>query len=219
MRSLRLSNVTLRYANRTIFSSFTLNVEEGERLVILGPSGSGKTTLLRLIAGFVAPTKGTIYIGEKPVSETGHILVPPEKRGIGMVFQDLALWPHMNVEKNIGFGLKVRRVGAKERSRRVDAMLELVGLPGCQKKRISQLSGGERQRVALARALVLEPDTLLMDEPLSSLDETLQRRLAHEIVRLQERLQFTLFYVTHHHEEAAIIGTRRLTIQTPPASI
>ncbi|WP_300365075.1 ABC transporter ATP-binding protein [Hydrogenimonas sp.] len=212
MKIVRFEQVTCRYDEQTILDTFSLDVEQGERLVILGPSGSGKTTLLRLLAGFVAPHRGTIYIEENAVSRDGRILVPPEQRQIGMVFQDLALWPHMNVEENIGFGLKIKGVGTTERNRRVDTILKLVGLPDFRKKRPSELSGGEQQRVALARALILEPKILLMDEPLSSLDESLSRHLAHEIVHLQEKFGFTLLYVTHRSEEARIVGTRQLEI-------
>lgn len=213
MTMVAFENVTLRYGERVILENFSLRVKKGERLVIFGPSGSGKTTILRMVAGFVAPERGEVSIAERPVSADGRILVPPEKRGVGMVFQDLALWPHMSVEENVGFGLMVRKVPKMERKRRVEEILKLVGLKGFGPKNPSDLSGGEQQRVALARALILEPEVLLMDEPLSSLDRPLAERLALEIVRLQARVGFTLLYVTHLEEEAAIIGTRRLTIR------
>ena len=218
MTMVAFENVTLRYGERVILENFSLQVKKGERLVIFGPSGSGKTTILRMVAGFVAPERGTVSIADRPVSADGRILVPPEKRGVGMVFQDLALWPHMSVEENVGFGLMVRKVPKMERKRRVEEILELVGLKGFGSQNPSDLSGGEQQRVALARALILEPDVLLMDEPLSSLDRPLAEHLAHEIVRLQKRVGFTLLYVTHLEEEAAIIGTRRLTIRKHTSS-
>ncbi len=211
-------HVTFRYGRSSILQDFSLQVERGERLVLLGPSGCGKTTILRLVAGFVAPDSGIVSIEGRPVSIDGRIVVPPEKREVGMVFQDLALWPHMSVEENVGFGLKVKNVPKKERNRRIEEILRLVGLERFGKKRPSDLSGGERQRVALARALVLEPKILLMDEPLSSLDRPLAERLAQEIVRLQRKIGFTLLYVTHLEEEAAIIGTRRLSIQKRTSS-
>ncbi len=218
MTMVAFENVTLRYGERVILENFSLQVKKRERLVIFGPSGSGKTTILRMVAGFVAPERGTVSIAERPVSADGRILVPPEKRGVGMVFQDLALWPHMSVEENVGFGLMVRKVPKTERKRRVEEILELVGLKGFGSQNPSDLSGGEQQRVALARALILEPDVLLMDEPLSSLDRPLAEHLAQEIVRLQKRVGFTLLYVTHLEEEAAIISTRRLTIRKHTSS-
>ena len=175
-------------------------------MVILGPSGCGKTTILRLIAGFLAPDVGRILLNGIEVSKNNKILVPPEKRDIGMVFQDLALWPHLSVYGNIAFGLKVRGVPKHERNRRVREILELVGLPGFERRKPSELSGGQQQRVALARALVLEPKVLLMDEPLSNLDLELNLRLRKEVVRLQEKLGFTLLYVTHDREEAFSIA-------------
>ncbi|WP_236579152.1 ABC transporter ATP-binding protein [Hydrogenimonas urashimensis] len=214
MSMIQLKNVTFRYRGRRLFEDFSLDVRERQRLVILGPSGSGKTTLLRLIAGFCAPEKGAILLKGRPVAIDGKILVPPEKRHLGMVFQDLALWPHMSVEENVGFGLKIRGVEKKERKERVDAMLRRVGLAGYGPQKPSELSGGEQQRVALARALILEPEILLMDEPLSSLDTALSHRLAQEIVQLQERLGFTLLYVTHQEKEAKIIATARLSFRT-----
>ena len=175
-------------------------------MVILGPSGCGKTTILRLIAGFLAPDVGRILLNGIEVSKNNKILVPPEKRDIGMVFQDLALWPHLSVYGNIAFGLKVRGVPKHERNLRVREILELVGLPGFERRKPSELSGGQQQRVALARALVLEPKVLLMDEPLSNLDLELNLRLRKEVVRLQEKLGFTLLYVTHDREEAFSIA-------------
>ncbi len=207
---LQCRNLTLRLNDRTVLESLSLEVAVGERLVVLGASGSGKTSLLRLIAGLVAPTDGQIFICGKLASTAGKVLIPPHKRGVAMVFQDLALWPHMNVFENIAFGLKMHGVPRSERKRKVEAMLHTVGLEGYGKRRIDQLSGGEQQRVALARVLVLSPDILLMDEPLSSLDAALNRRLRKEIVSLQKQLGFTLLYVTHSEEEVEEIGTRRI---------
>lgn len=203
-----LEKISVLYQDKTILNDINLQIGERERLVILGASGSGKTTLLRLIAGFIAPAKGEIVIGEQVVSKDGKIVIPPHKREVAMVFQDLALWPHMNVQENIAFGLKIKKIPQNERKEKVARMLSLVGLSGYGNKQIDQLSGGEQQRVALARALILSPKVLLMDEPLSSLDRALNERLRKEIVRLQEKFGFTLVYVTHNEEEAGEIGSR-----------
>ena len=207
-------NLSLHFDGKHILNELDLEISDGERLVVLGVSGSGKSSLLRLIAGLIAPTSGEILIDNALASESGKVLIPPHKRGVSMVFQDLALWPHMNVAENIAFALKMHKVPKKERIRKVEEMLKLVGLEGYGKRHIDQLSGGEQQRVALARALVLSPKTVLMDEPLSSLDRTLNRHLRKEIVRLQKLFGFTLVYVTHSEEEAAEIGTRIISIES-----
>jgi len=208
MSQIILENITKRYPTRTVLREFTLKVKRGERVVILGPSGSGKTTLLRLLAGFIAPDTGRIFLEGTIVAENGRILVEPEKRHIGMVFQDLALWPHMTVWENLAFGLKARGIPAAERKRRIREMLKTVRLEDYSRVRPGSLSGGQQQRVALARALVLRPTVLLMDEPLSSLDPELNLKLRREILELHEKSGFTLLYVTHHQGEARDIGTR-----------
>ena len=205
---IELKNISLTYKNNIIIKNLNLHIEKGERLVILGASGSGKTTLLRLIAGFIAPTFGEIEIDNKIVSKDKEILVPPHLRGIGMVFQDLALWPHMNVKENISFGLKINKTPKKEIEKKVKEMLSLVGLDRFENKKIEELSGGEQQRVALARALIVLPKILLMDEPLSSLNRELNIQLSKEIVTLQEKFGFTLVYVTHNEDEAKKIASR-----------
>ena len=208
MTMVQLRSITCSYRSLMIFQDFSLDIHKGERLVILGPSGCGKTTILRLIAGFAIPQRGAIYIDREIVSEDGGLIKTPEERGLGMVFQDLALWPHLSVEGNIGFGLKARRVPRKEREEKIQKILTLVGMDGYQDRKPSELSGGQQQRVALARALVLQPRILMMDEALSSLDWELNAYLRKEIVRLQEELGFTLIYVTHNREEAFEIATR-----------
>ncbi|WP_457593651.1 ABC transporter ATP-binding protein [Hydrogenimonas sp.] len=205
---LKLLNLCKMYGDQRVLHDVTLELFRGERIVVFGPSGCGKSTMLRLIAGFEAPDCGEILLDGKVVSRPKEIIVPPEFRHIGMVFQDLALWPHMSVWENIGFGLKVKGVDKKTRERKIEAILEEVELTGFEKKMPSQLSGGQQQRVALARSLVLEPEILLMDEPLSSLDEELNRKLRHLILRLHGKLGFTLVYVTHNKEEAKEIGSR-----------
>ena len=211
---IRLKQLTFRYENKTILDAIDLDVRAGERLVLLGGSGSGKTTLLRLIAGFMAPSSGEIAIDAKLVSKEGRVIVPPYQRNVTMVFQDLALWPHMSVGENIAFGLKMHKIPEKEREEKVRSFLVLVGLPGYENKSVEALSGGEQQRVALARALVLSPKVVLMDEPLSSLDEELNTRLRAEIIALQEKLGFTLVYVTHNKDEAQQIAQRIIEVRS-----
>ena len=210
---LEFQQVSKSYQGRPAVVDFSLAVEKGERLAILGHSGCGKTTVLRLLAGFVAPDAGTIVLHGERVSAEGKILKDPEERNLGMVFQDLALWPHLTVSSNLEFGLRARGVPRREREERVRGMLKLMQMEDRARARPAELSGGEQQRVALARALVLEPLALLMDEPLSSLNLELNLRLRREIVRLQEELGFTLLYVTHSREEAFEIGTRVLVME------
>ena len=209
---IEFKNVSLKQQNQEILKDFNLHIKNHQRLVIVGASGSGKTTLLRLIAGFITPDSGEIFIDNKVVSKDKKILLPPHKREVGMVFQDLALWTHMSVEQNIEFGLKIQKMPKKQRRKKVAEFLHLVGLDDYGKKRVEQLSGGEQQRVALARSLVLSPKILLMDEPLSSLDEELNLKLRAEIVRLQKELGFTLVYVTHNMDEAEEIGEKILSL-------
>ncbi|HHQ47313.1 MAG TPA: ABC transporter ATP-binding protein [Acidobacteria bacterium] len=208
MKLLELDSVRLSYGGRPAVDGVGLAVEEGDRLVILGPSGCGKTTVLRLLAGLAAPDEGRVMIDGRLAAADGRLEIEPERRGLGMVFQDLALWPHLSVAGNLELGLRARRVPRAERKRRIRRMLDLVELGDLASRRPGELSGGQQQRVALARALVLEPRALLMDEPLSSLDPELNRRLRAEILTLQERLGFTLVYVTHDREEAAALATR-----------
>ncbi|NJE09545.1 ABC transporter ATP-binding protein [Thermococcus sp. MAR1] len=180
-----------------------LEVKDGEFLTLLGPSGCGKTTTLRMIAGFEKPDKGEILFDGRPVND-----LPPYERGIGIVFQDYALFPHMTVFKNIAFGLEMKKLPKAEIERKVRWALELVGLSGLENRYPEQLSGGQQQRVALARALVVEPDVLLLDEPLSNLDAKIRERLRGEIKRIQRELGITTIYVTHDQEEAMAVSDR-----------
>ena len=205
---IELKHVSKAYGGTPVLDDVTLTVEEKERVVIVGSSGCGKTTLLRLVAGFLSPDTGRVVINGTRVSEDRKILVPPEKRNIGMVFQDLALWPHLTVRENLEFGLKARRVPKRQRDEKINTILELVHLSSRMDTHPADLSGGQQQRVALARALVLQPEILLMDEPLSSLDSRLNRLLRGEILTLHRRIGFTLLYVTHNEEEASEVGTR-----------
>ncbi|WP_456452961.1 ABC transporter ATP-binding protein [Hydrogenimonas sp.] len=203
-----LRRVTKRYGDVPVLKSFDLEVHKGERLAILGPSGCGKSTLLRLIAGLEVPDEGEVWLRGVKVSEGGRLLVPPEKRGVGMLFQELALWPHMSVAENVAFPLEMAGVPKEARRQKVAELLRTVGLEGLENRYPDALSGGQRQRVALARALAPNPDILLLDEPLSSLDEPLAARLRREISALQARLGFTMVLVTHNDAEAGEMADR-----------
>ena len=209
---LRFEKIVLGHDDIPALEIPHLHIAPEERLVITGGSGSGKSTLLHAAAGFIVPIEGALFLDNVRVSRAGKILVPPHKRRMGMVFQDLALWPHMNVGQNITFGLKMQGVPKTQREIRLNEMLETIGLQGYADRSVDTLSGGERQRVALARALIARPKIILMDEPLSGLDEALNRQLRREIVRLQKKFGFTLLYVTHNSEEAQEIATRSVKL-------
>ncbi len=180
-----------------------ITVGAGEFFTLLGPSGCGKSTLLRMIAGFVSPSAGAIRFGEKDVTRT-----PAHRRGIGMVFQNYALFPHLSVADNVAYGLKLRRIGGSQRRVRVEKALERVGLAGYGERRIDQLSGGQQQRVALARAIVIEPEVLLLDEPLSNLDAKLREETRMQIREVQKAAATTAVYVTHDQAEAMAMSDR-----------
>jgi iron(III) transport system ATP-binding protein len=199
-----IENISLSFGATPVLENVNLEIEPGEFFTFLGPSGSGKSTLLRLIAGFgPIPSTGRVLIGGKDVTR-----LPPWERNVGLVFQSYALWPHMTVRKNIAFGLEERKVSAREIRDRVDAALELVGLLDLAERRPSQLSGGQQQRVALARTVVIEPQILLLDEPLSNLDANLRIQMRREILDLQRKLGLTTIFVTHDQEEANTISDR-----------
>lgn len=200
---IRFENVTKRYGNFTAIDDLTLDIYEKEFYALLGPSGCGKTTLLRLLAGFETPTSGRILIGGEDISN-----IPPNKRSVNMMFQSYALFPHMSVEKNIGFGLKQERKSKQEIKQRVDEMLTLVQLEEFANRKPHQLSGGQRQRVALARSLAKKPKLLLLDEPLGALDKKLRERTQFELMNLQEQLGLTFMIVTHDQEEAMTVASR-----------
>ncbi len=191
------------YGAVSVLDAVDLDVRPGEFLTLLGPSGSGKTTLLMAIAGFLRPDSGSIRFGEREV-----VRLAPHKREIGMVFQNYALFPHMDVARNVGFPLRLRKVPATEIARRVEAVLEMFQLGGYGGRSINQLSGGQRQRVALARAIVFEPRIILMDEPLSALDKQLRERMQIELRQLHDRLGTTTVYVTHDQREALTMSDR-----------
>ena len=203
-----MSDVELQQLTKTFGSTVAVNhidvqVEQGEFFSLLGPSGCGKTTTLRMVAGFVKPTSGDILIGGENVT-----LLPPERRGIGIVFQNYAIFPHMHVFDNIAFGLRMRKMSKSEIGRRVGTALEQVGLAGYAARYQRQLSGGEQQRVALARVLVTEPSILLLDEPLSALDKKLREEMKYWIKELQNSLSITTIYVTHDQGEALTMSDR-----------
>lgn len=209
MAEVRIEHVFKRFGNVTAVDDFNLVVRDGEFVSILGPSGCGKTTTLRMIAGFERATEGEIYIGDHCVSSSiKGAFAPPEKRDIGMVFQSYAVWPHMTVAENVGYPLKIQKVPAAEREKRVQDMLELVHLGEYSKRYPHQLSGGQQQRVALARALVAQPGLLLLDEPLSNLDAKLRESMRFEIQSIQKNLGITVVYVTHDQSEAMAMSDR-----------
>ncbi|WP_299026935.1 ABC transporter ATP-binding protein [uncultured Thermanaerothrix sp.] len=193
------------YQGKPVVADLSLNLAAGEILAVVGPSGCGKTTTLRLIAGFERPERGEIHMGGKPLVAAG-VFIPPEKRGIGMVFQDYALFPHLNVYENIAFGLK--GWSKTQVQRRVNELLALVGLQGMARRFPHQLSGGEQQRVALARALAPQPQVLLLDEPFSNLDADLRLKLREEVRTVLKGLNLAALFVTHDQEEALFMGDR-----------
>jgi iron(III) transport system ATP-binding protein len=207
MAGISIDRVTKRFGAVTAVRDLSLEVRDREFVTLLGSSGCGKTTLLRLIAGFAAPDEGTIRTGDVTLSTPGRV-VPPERRGMGMVFQSYAIWPHRTVYQNVAFGLEVRRVARAEARTRVTRVLELVNLAGMERRYPNELSGGQQQRVALARSLVVEPGILLLDEPLSNLDAKLRERMRWELKDLQRRTGITFVYVTHDQAEAMALSDR-----------
>jgi spermidine/putrescine transport system ATP-binding protein len=199
----RLDRVTKRFGDVTAVDDLSLTINRGEFFSLLGPSGCGKTTTLRMIGGFEEATVGTIYLGDRDVTN-----LPPYKRNVNTVFQNYALFPHLSVLENIAFGLRRRKVPDGEARRQVAAMLELVELPGFELRRPSQLSGGQQQRVALARALINHPQVLLLDEPLGALDLKLRKTMQLELKGIQTEVGITFIYVTHDQEEAMTMSDR-----------
>ena len=198
---LAIDDVTLAHGDVVAVDHASLRVEPGRIVALLGPSGCGKSTLLRAVAGLHPPQSGRIRWRGDDITD-----VPPHQRSVGLMFQDHALFPHRNVHDNVAFGMRMAGVGRVERSRRVNELLELVGLPGLGERTIGTLSGGQAQRVALARALAPEPDLLLLDEPLGSLDRALRDRLVHEIRDIVGQLGTTTIHVTHDHDEAITVA-------------
>jgi iron(III) transport system ATP-binding protein len=207
-----LRNVSKRFGRRSVLGSFSVDVAPGAVLGILGPSGSGKTTVLRLIAGLEVPDEGEVWVGGRLASSPRRLVVSPADRNVGLVFQDLALWPHMTVAGNLLFVLESRDWPAAARLGRVQEMLDMVGMGDRALEYPSHLSGGEQQRVALARALVSRPDLLLLDEPLSSLDPELRSGLREELAAIPRRLGVTMVYVTHDRSDIEALGGTQIIL-------
>jgi ABC-type Fe3+/spermidine/putrescine transport system ATPase subunit len=207
MAKLELKALRKTYGDAAVVDDVSLQLERGELVTLLGPSGCGKTTTLRMIAGFIEPSAGAIVVDGVELSSRGKA-VPPEHRGMSMIFQSYAIWPNMTVAENVGFGLKVRKTPAAELKQRVDEILAVVKLGPYAQRYPAELSGGQQQRVALARAMIVRPEVLLLDEPLSNLDANLREEMAAEIRRLHDEFRFTTVYVTHDQAEAMTISDR-----------
>ena len=200
----KFENVDKSYdGKQLVVKGLDLDIEEGELVTMLGPSGSGKTTCLMMLAGFETPTNGQIYLDNKVISD-----IPPHKRGIGMVFQNYALFPHMTVYENLAFPLRVRKIPKDEADKKVDKALSMVSLQGFEARMPMQLSGGQQQRVAVARSLVFDPKLVLMDEPLGALDKNLRESMQYEIKHIHESIGVTVVYVTHDQTEALTMSNR-----------
>jgi iron(III) transport system ATP-binding protein len=199
--SVEVKKLTKRYGPVAVVDDISLRIEHGKLVCLLGPSGCGKTTTLRLIAGFIEPSEGEIRVGDRLVSSPAATL-PPEKRNMSMIFQSYALWPHMTVRDNIIYGLKLRKLDRDTIARKLDAILSTTKLAPLADRYPGELSGGQQQRVALARALIVEPETLLLDEPLSNLDANLREEMRFEVRRLHDTYRYTTVYVTHDQSEA-----------------
>lgn len=201
MENIKLEHISFAYSQEEILKDMNLTLQEKKLNTLLGASGCGKTTILRLIAGFLKPQKGSIWIGDKDITN-----LPAEKRNISTVFQNFALFQNMNVEENVAYGLKIRKLPADRIREKCDQYIKLVRLNGFEKKRIDELSGGQQQRVAIARALAIEPSMVLMDEPMSSLDASLRVEMREEIREIQKKIGITMLFITHDQQEALAIS-------------
>jgi iron(III) transport system ATP-binding protein len=201
LASVELRGLTKRFGSLAVVDDVSLRIDHGQLVCLLGPSGCGKTTTLRLIAGFLEPTNGEIHVGDRMVSSSARTL-PPEQRKMSMIFQSYALWPHMTVAENIVYGLRLRKIDRATIAKKLDVILKATKLEILAQRYPGELSGGQQQRVALARALIVEPETLLLDEPLSNLDANLREEMRFEIRRLHDEYRYTTVYVTHDQSEA-----------------
>jgi iron(III) transport system ATP-binding protein len=223
--SVELRALTKRYGHTAVVDGVSLTIEHGHLVCLLGPSGCGKTTTLRLVAGFVEPSDGEIRVGDKLMSSPAYS-VPPERRNMSMIFQSYALWPHMTVAENIVYGLKLRKMDRATIKKKLDAILATTRLAPLAQRYPGELSGGQQQRVALARALIVEPETLLLDEPLSNLDANLREEMRFEVRRLHDAYRYTTVYVTHDQSEAlttadliAVMNAGKVEQAGPPEEI
>ena len=207
MAFIEMKGLTKRFGAFQALKGIDVSVEEKEFVTFLGPSGCGKTTTLRVLAGFLSPDSGSITVGGEVLSSPEYV-VPPERRRMGMVFQNYAVWPHMSVRENVAFGLRYLKLDRREQAARVEQILASMGLDGLEGRQPAELSGGQQQRVALARSLVVEPSILLLDEPLSNLDAKLRERMRSELKDLQRRTGITFVYVTHDQAEAMALSDR-----------
>jgi iron(III) transport system ATP-binding protein len=212
MPGVTIKGLSMRYGDVGAVDGLDLRVEPGELVALLGPSGCGKTTTLRLVAGFLKPEAGEIWVGDRCLSSPATV-IPPERRRMAMIFQSYALWPHMTVDQNVTYGLRFTTAPKADRERRVREILRAVQLEGYGSRYPGELSGGQQQRVAVARALVVEPEILLLDEPLSNLDANLREEMRFEIRRLHETFGITTLYVTHDQAEAMVISDRVAVLQ------
>jgi len=203
MKNIELKEINHYYGKEQVLHNVNISIKEGEFFTLLGPSGCGKTTILRIIGGFIKPSNGSIYVGEKDITN-----LEPEHRNMGTVFQNYALFPNMTVEENVAYGLKIKKLPKKEIAQKCDKYLELVGMKDYRKKRIDELSGGQQQRVAIARALATEPTMLLLDEPMSNLDIALRVKMREEIREIQQKIGITTLFITHDQQEALAISDK-----------
>ena len=203
MKNIELKEINHYYGKEQVLHNVNISIKEGEFFTLLGPSGCGKTTILRIMGGFIKPSNGNIYVGEKDITN-----LEPEHRNMGTVFQNYALFPNMTVEENVAYGLKIKKLPKKEITQKCDKYLELVGMKDYRKKKIDELSGGQQQRVAIARALATEPTMLLLDEPMSNLDIALRVKMREEIREIQQKIGITTLFITHDQQEALAISDK-----------
>ena len=203
MKNIELRQINHYYGKDQALENINITIKEGEFFTLLGPSGCGKTTILRILGGFITPSSGNIFVGDKDITNLG-----PEKRNMGTVFQNYALFPNMTVEENVAYGLKIKKLPKSTIKEKCDFYLELAGLTDYRKKRVDELSGGQQQRVAIARALAIEPTMLLLDEPMSNLDVALRIKMREEIREIQQKIGITTLFITHDQQEALAISDK-----------